>query len=868
MTRRQATKPLSIKRRSTQKVRTFLLSGLLVAAALITPVQTIFAADPTYEWSRSSLTSAAERTWSDVASSADGTKLVAAAYQDAVYTSTDGGANWVHRELGGSKYWNSVASSADGTKLAAVSDRGYIYMSSDSGATWTARVTDMERDWYSVASSADGSKLVAVAGYDTIYTSSDGGDTWDSSGFGSGYSWTAVTMSADGTQIAATVDSGQFDEEGTNVGGYIYTFTEGDEEWVQRAAPHRWKSIASSADGTKLIAGTFRDGGYMSIDAGITWTEINDGTILDENENLISWWTATMSANGQNLILAGDESHVLVSEDGGVNWVDHVDSSHDDWASLAYSGDGTLLAGVQSGTAYVRISADNAIHWTNMPVKGTGAWAQILVSNDGEVVVSADMYGAVYRSTNGGDTWTLLPTEGIPLSYLAMSTNGSKMLAAADGGVFTSVDGGANWVARPGADVMSVRGAAMSGDGTKMVIVEADGAVHISNNSGETWTKTTVPDVSWRQVVSSADGGTLFGMPSNGVLYRSDDGGESWAPLSLSTENYWGRVAMSTDGSTLLAFDYGNQLYTSNDSGDTWTTQTELTGHLWSALSSSADGQRMVAATYQDEGIWVSANAGETWVLQEIDGALNKWTNVASSAHGVKLFATEATGWVYTATIPGMEEEASPEEGTPPEEETPTPPVIQSPVSNTASPSPTTGTAKTSTSLAATTSDESVIEESTSPLTIDLMKESAFRAGDEYKAEVTSGQVFSFTANDAPHTFTVDSVQGGTVTFTIRSTPQTHTLRVGETGEYDVDGDKADDISVTVNSVTNGVAQLTMMNLLATKVSVLSMPQDEVADASKSATKPSFNYSLIAWIAGGVVALLIAILIIRKTKRA
>ena len=56
-----------------------------------------------------------------------------------------------------------MASSSDGTKLVAVATFNQIYRSSDSGATWTA-FTDwnLYRHWVKVASSSDGTKLVAV----------------------------------------------------------------------------------------------------------------------------------------------------------------------------------------------------------------------------------------------------------------------------------------------------------------------------------------------------------------------------------------------------------------------------------------------------------------------------------------------------------------------------------------------------------------------------------------------------------------------------------------------------------------------------------------------------------------------------------
>jgi hypothetical protein len=69
--------------------------------------------------------------------------------------------------------WNSVASSTDGTKLVAGVMGGQIYTSTDSGVSWTA--CESVRVWQSVASSGDGTKLVAVV-YDQngelIYTHS------------------------------------------------------------------------------------------------------------------------------------------------------------------------------------------------------------------------------------------------------------------------------------------------------------------------------------------------------------------------------------------------------------------------------------------------------------------------------------------------------------------------------------------------------------------------------------------------------------------------------------------------------------------------------------------------------------------------
>ncbi|MFN4181578.1 MAG: hypothetical protein ACK4FA_02700, partial [Candidatus Paceibacteria bacterium] len=63
-------------------------------------------------------------------------------------------AGWVERTSSGQRQWYGVASSSDGTKLVAVVDNGYIYTSTDSGVTWTEQTGSGQRDWYDEISSS------------------------------------------------------------------------------------------------------------------------------------------------------------------------------------------------------------------------------------------------------------------------------------------------------------------------------------------------------------------------------------------------------------------------------------------------------------------------------------------------------------------------------------------------------------------------------------------------------------------------------------------------------------------------------------------------------------------------------------------
>jgi photosystem II stability/assembly factor-like uncharacterized protein len=98
--------------------------------------------------------------WQALASSADGSQLVAGVYGGLIYISTDHGSNWAPANVP-SLHWGGVASSADGTRLAAAAFEGAIYFSTDSGQNWS-QATAPNAQWQAIASSADGIKLVSV----------------------------------------------------------------------------------------------------------------------------------------------------------------------------------------------------------------------------------------------------------------------------------------------------------------------------------------------------------------------------------------------------------------------------------------------------------------------------------------------------------------------------------------------------------------------------------------------------------------------------------------------------------------------------------------------------------------------------------
>jgi len=160
------------------------------------------------------LTSAPTNNWYSIASSADGKTLLAGT-EYYLYVSVDSGSTWqqVNEDYPMFHFedWDGLASSADGTKLAAAatfsdSGPGGIFTSTDSGATW-AFTSAPSDNWDSIASSADGTKLLAGSDHG-LYTSSDSGNTWQPVTGISGFEWEGVASSADGNELAAAANSG------------------------------------------------------------------------------------------------------------------------------------------------------------------------------------------------------------------------------------------------------------------------------------------------------------------------------------------------------------------------------------------------------------------------------------------------------------------------------------------------------------------------------------------------------------------------------------------------------------------------------------------------------------------------------------
>jgi photosystem II stability/assembly factor-like uncharacterized protein len=541
--------------------------------------------------------------------------------------------------------WRAITSSANGTKLVAIevnnADQGDIWTSSDSGVTWINRTTgtgESGYEWEAITSSSDGTKLVATAACatgcpfvdGTVWVSSNSGATW-SQAFDRGTSafFKTIASSANCTDLVA---ADQF--------GDIWTSTTTGATWTDRtsgAGSKFWDSVTSSSDGTKLAAVVDFQGIWTSSNSGVTWTE---QTSDNPNANEQPWLSITSSSDGSNLAAVSYEGNIWTSSDSGVTWVatDNVPGPNT-WDSIASSVDGSKLVAVsqvEGGLGDIFTSGDSGSTWVDR-TQATGP---------------------------SGQEWFLV----------ASSVDGTKLAAVSEddellGNIWTSTDSGVTWTNRTvgtSAGDMDWQYITSSSDGTHLAAFENDtGDIWTSVDSGVTWvnqtTGTSASGLQWLSLTSSADGTKLAAVEvNNGDIWTSTDSGVTWVDQTTGTDasgQSWESITSSSDGTKLAAAATNGDIWTSSDSGVTWvnqTTGTDAGGLQWEWVTSSADGTVLAAFEYTNDDIWISTDSSVTWTDETAGTSASgqDWIAVALSSDGSKIAAAVNFGDIWSGVIP------------------------------------------------------------------------------------------------------------------------------------------------------------------------------------------------------------------------
>ena len=319
---------------------------------------------------------------SSLASSSDGTKLVAVVNGGQIYTSTNSGVDWTLQKNSPIAFWTSVSSSADGGMLVSVASGTQIYTSTNSGVDWTLQTNSPVANWTSIASSADGNMLVSVASGTQIFTSANSGVDWTLQTNSLALGWSSVASSSDGTKLVAAIKGGQ-----------IYTSTNSGVDWKQQSNSPKtnWSSVATSSDGTRLAAVVYGEYIYTSTNSGVNWTQ-------QPKSPVTTWTSVASSSDGTKLVAVVNGGQIYTSTNSGVDWTLHTSSPASSWSSVATSSDGTKLVAAIGG----KMLNGSATTYTWATQTTTGISGSI----------SGGQYDAIELQYVGNNTFMILSHEG------------------------------------------------------------------------------------------------------------------------------------------------------------------------------------------------------------------------------------------------------------------------------------------------------------------------------------------------------------------------------------------------------------------------------------------------------------------------
>ena len=173
----------------------------------------------------------------------------------------------------------------------------------------------------------------------------------------------------------------------------------------------------------------------------------------------------------------------------------------------------------------------------SLPNTGRAPVFAIAVSPiDDRVVIAGGGTGGIYRSTDGGSSWTaVLAAKSAVLAIAFSPFNPEQVLAGTQGGGgFISTDGGAKWSAAAGLDGRQVRAFAFA---KSLVVAATDRGVY-SSDDGSSWSSSGLTSTSIDAIAVAAVNPPVrlvAGGDSAGAgipLYESADAGDTWTPLT------------------------------------------------------------------------------------------------------------------------------------------------------------------------------------------------------------------------------------------------------------------------------------------------------------------------------------------------
>lgn len=469
-----------------------------------------------------------------------------------LYRSDDGGATWkeILENVGGSGAQDWVYSLAvlprdPNVILAATHEHG-PYRSDDYGATWRSVSTGVPDGSGRAVAFDPRTKIPDTAYYGTwhrtgVYRSSNSGQSWGTVNNGLPsvkiYSMAVSPANPDRLYLATFTSGIQTSDDAA---GSWYS-SGLSSELIYTVAPH------PTGAGTAL-AGVVDNGIFRTTSTAGGWTPSNNGlTAL----NAVS--VVVRPGYPSSLYVALEGRGVRVSIDGGWSWSNFSSGLTDLYIqSLAFSpSNPNLLFALARGGTLFSIDLTNPTGWKTLFAPPA------LAASLGDP--RPDPRGPAFSSP---DAPAPLAVVSAPLNELTFSPSTPAVAYLATGlGVYRSANGGQTW-SPAGLGSLAVASVAVDpADAGRIFALTGEvGLVRVSQDSGATWSTESIPGVTPRALAIDPFSARMLAATSSGMYIRAADG--TWSlfalpgqDLTLVRADSSGQILVAGPGAAWLSLD-------------------------------------------------------------------------------------------------------------------------------------------------------------------------------------------------------------------------------------------------------------------------------------------------------------------------
>jgi photosystem II stability/assembly factor-like uncharacterized protein len=310
---------------------------------------------------------------------------------------------------------------------------------------------------------------------------------------------------------------------------------------------------------------------------------------VQERDSLGNWGPVGSSTvlilnpAAQTLGIAGDNGALLKTGDDGSTWTSMAAGAASfDYRALFFASTNRGWAVNYSGG--IRKTTNGGTQWSTLsPLSAKLTAVHFIDGNTGWITGHDQGTVKAFRTTDGGDTWTSEPGQGVDsVNAVQLLNAGTGWVVAHKGRILKTTNGGISWIAKPSGTTQELRALQFLGTNTGWV-VGAAGTVLKTTDGGESWAAKAA-GTAGLNAVRFVDANTGWAVGAAGAIVKTTNGGETWTAQASGTGNGLYSVHFA-DANKGWAVGGAGTILKTTDGGASWTPQTSGTTQVLRSIT-------------------------------------------------------------------------------------------------------------------------------------------------------------------------------------------------------------------------------------------------------------------------------------------